>query len=102
MHDYRPLNPHSQPHSTVLFVDTQASAEHLFETAGQRMNALCNLIALIERSEGGGPSTLDCSRLASALGLLAGDAEALYEAAHRRATAKMEVVWLERGKSPLP
>ncbi|QEY65724.1 hypothetical protein FXN65_06165 [Metapseudomonas lalkuanensis] len=81
--DFTPLPPSSQPYRDVLFVNARAPSAHLFEAANQRMTALADLLRILE-SGSGGALAQETARLASALGLLLADAQALHEAAYLR------------------
>jgi hypothetical protein len=81
--DFTPLPPSSQPYRDILFINARAPSTHLFEAANQRMAALADLLRIMES---GSDSALaqETARLASALGLLLADAQALHEAAYQR------------------
>ncbi|MDA8483223.1 hypothetical protein NNO07_09095 [Pseudomonas resinovorans] len=81
--DFTPLPPSSQPYGDVLFINTRAPSAHLFEAANQRMTALADLLRILESSSSGALAQ-ETARLASALGLLLADAQALHEAAYQR------------------
>ncbi|MCY1261134.1 hypothetical protein D9M68_318350 [compost metagenome] len=81
--DFIPLPPSSQPYGNVLFIHAQAPSAQLFEAANQRMGALADLLRMLE-SVGDNALAQQTARLASALGLLLADAQALHEAAYQR------------------
>ncbi|BAN47040.1 hypothetical protein [Metapseudomonas resinovorans] len=81
---FRPLPLPSQPYDDVLFINAEAPSSHLFEAASQRMAALGDLLQILENGAHGDVLPQETARLASALGLLLADAQALHEAAFRR------------------
>ncbi|WP_342244942.1 hypothetical protein [Pseudomonas sp. OTU5201] len=85
--DFTPLSLSSQPYGDVLYVNIQAPSNHLFEAANQRMAALGDLLRILESGNGNNVLPQESARLASALGLLLADAQALHEAAYHRARA---------------
>ncbi|MCO6057743.1 hypothetical protein NG726_13815 [Pseudomonas sp. MOB-449] len=96
MTDFKPLLPLSQPYDDVLFVNARAPAGHLFEAANQRMAALGDLLQILENGAHGDVLPQETARLASALGLLLADAQALHEAAYRRVQEEERPVHLDR------
>ncbi|MFC5695322.1 hypothetical protein ACFPU0_07070 [Pseudomonas sp. GCM10022186] len=83
MFEFKPLP--SQPYDDVMFFNPRACADHLFETAQQRMHAVLDLVQMIEQSESPGMVRREAARLSFVIGLLLDDARSLYEAAHERA-----------------
>ncbi|WP_280348646.1 hypothetical protein [Pseudomonas sp. BN414] len=81
---FTPLLPQSQPYEDVLFINGRAPSAHLFEAANQRMSALGDLLRIIESGSRTSSLAQETARLASALGLLLADAQALHEAAFQR------------------
>ncbi|MFC4862752.1 hypothetical protein SA496_04165 [Pseudomonas sp. JS3066] len=81
---FTPLPPPSQPYEDVLFINVRAPSCHLFEAANQRMSALGDLLRIIESGSRNGALAQETARLASALGMLLADAQALHEAAFHR------------------
>ncbi len=82
---FAPLLPQSQPYEDVLFINERAPSSHLFEAANQRMSALGDLLRILESGSRTSALPQETARLASALGLLLADAQALHEAAFQRA-----------------
>lgn len=85
MTDFKPLPAASQPFDDVLFINARAPSRHLFEAASQRMSALGDLLLILEHSARDDSLPQETARLASALGLLQAEAQALHEAAFLRA-----------------
>ncbi|WAG76833.1 hypothetical protein LMK08_15755 [Metapseudomonas furukawaii] len=81
MHELKAFPFPTQPFQDVLFFNARACPTHLFETAQQRLHAVCDLLEILEMNEGSTPLNSESARLSSAIGLLLGDARALYEAA---------------------
>lgn len=67
----------------AIFLRADASAEVLFEAASERQYAVRDLLEAISRCEINEGEARGISGLARAAALLVGDAESLYEAAHR-------------------
>jgi len=81
MTDFKPL---PQPCKNVLFFNSVAPADDLFETAEQRMAAALSLLHMLEFSDSRDFVQHQAARLSSAIGVLLSDARVLYEAAHLR------------------
>ncbi|MCP8465502.1 hypothetical protein NK553_16260 [Pseudomonas sp. ZM23] len=89
MAERHPIPLIAQPHDDVLLVNPQASVDHLYDTAARRLNAVEDLLRLLE-------SKPDCAlvdevaRLASALAPLLSESRQLFELAldqHSRKSA---------------
>ncbi|MED5610033.1 MULTISPECIES: hypothetical protein [Pseudomonas] len=75
----------AQAYESVLYVDLSAPSEHLYEVAERRLNALEDLLRVLEVHEGHDVLVHETARVASALVPLVGEARQLYELARRRA-----------------
>lgn len=70
-----------QPFEDVLYINTAAPAEHLYEAAARRLQALENLLQVLEQHDSAETLLQETARLAWALAPLASEARQLYEAA---------------------
>ena len=77
----------SQAFDGVLYVDLSAPAEHLYDVAERRLNALEDLLRVLEVHEGHDVLVHETARVASALVPQVGEARQLYELARKRALA---------------
>jgi len=85
MADRRLVALQAQASEGVLYVDTAAPAEHIYDVAERRLNALEDLLRVLEVHDVGDVLVHETSRLASALAPLVGEARQLYELAREQA-----------------
>jgi hypothetical protein len=83
MFEFRPNPIPAQPHDDVLFVNAQAPAQHLYDTAARRLGAVEDLLHLLERYPDSGLVD-EVARLASAIVLLVSEAQFLFDLAQQR------------------
>ena len=88
MFEFHPIRPPAQPHDDVLFVNAEAPADHLFETAARRLSAVEDLLCLLEHSPDRGLVD-EVARLASALMPPISEARYLIELALQRRDAAL-------------
>ncbi|EMM7970733.1 hypothetical protein [Pseudomonas aeruginosa] len=75
----------AQASEGVLYVDTAAPAEYIYDVAERRLNALVNLLRVLDVHDVGDVLVHQTPRLASALVPLVGEARQLYELAREKA-----------------
>jgi len=83
MPDLKLIPLRHQPFEDVLFINAAASAEHLFEAASRRLQALEDLLQVLENHDSAESLLQETARLAWALAPLASEARQLYEAAQQ-------------------
>lgn len=79
----------AQPHDDVLFVNTLAPTDHLYDCASRRLAAVEDLLRLLESNPDSGLVD-EVARLAPAIAPLVSEAQHLYELAldQRQRTAR--------------
>lgn len=83
MPDLKLIPLRHQPFEDVLFINAAASAEHLFEAAARRLQALEELLNVLANHDGSESLLEETARLAWALAPLASEARQLYEVAQQ-------------------
>lgn len=81
MADLKLVPVNCQPYDDVLFINAAAPAEHLFEAANRRLQALEDLLHVLECHDVPDALLQETARLAWALAPLASDARQLYQLA---------------------